>query len=165
LFVSDSGTIDFENSVSDHRGTFVYLKSKIEKNSAYKRNVWLYKSGDFDKLNRLIESTDWDSKILDAVDIDQATENFTSTFVSHVRECVPKKSIIIRPQDKPWFDSGLRKAIKLRNRLRNKSLKSKNSFDLEKFRKARNKVNNMKKTCYAKLLQQPRNTTFRCLYK
>jgi hypothetical protein len=41
LTVFDSGTIDFENNVSDHRGTFVYLKSKIEKNNAYKRNVWL----------------------------------------------------------------------------------------------------------------------------
>jgi hypothetical protein len=65
--------------------------------------------------------------------------------MTYVRECMPEKFMIIRPQDKPWFDSGLRKAVKLRNRLRNKSLKSKNPFDVEKFRKARNKVNNMKK--------------------
>jgi hypothetical protein len=48
LSVFDSGTIYFENNVSDHRGTFVYLRSKIENNNAYKRNVSLYKSGDFD---------------------------------------------------------------------------------------------------------------------
>jgi hypothetical protein len=119
-----------ENNVSDHKGTFVYIKSKIEQNNAYKRNIWSYKNADFDKLATLIKDTDWDSKILDAVDINQATENFTSTFLKHVRACVPEKSVTIRPKDKPWFDSGLRKAKRLRNRLRNKALKSKNPFNL-----------------------------------
>jgi hypothetical protein len=54
-------------------------------------------NADFDKLTTLIKDTDWDSKFLDAVDINQATENFTSTFLNHVRACVPKKSVTIRP--------------------------------------------------------------------
>jgi hypothetical protein len=53
-------------------GEAVYLKSKIEENNAYKRNARLYNSCDFDKLDTLNETTNWDSKILDEVDIDQA---------------------------------------------------------------------------------------------
>ena len=67
LSVFDSGTIMFENNVSDHKGTFVYIKSKIEQNNAYIRSIWSYKNADFDKLASLIKHTDWDSKILGAV--------------------------------------------------------------------------------------------------
>ena len=51
----------------------------------------------------------------------------------------------IRPKDKLWFDSTLRKTIKNRDRLRNIALKYKRESDWSKYRKIRNQVNNMKK--------------------
>ena len=32
-------------------------------------------------------------------------------WLSLVRECIPEKMVTIRPKDKPWFDSTLRKTI------------------------------------------------------
>ena len=56
-----------------------------------------------------------------------------------------KKTIIIRPKDKPWFDSALRKEIRIRNRLRKIALKSNKAEDIKKFKISRKKIDNMKK--------------------
>lgn len=116
-------------------------------NRSYKRNVWRYKDADFDKLNKLINDCDWRNIISNAENVNNATELFTSQYLKLVRECIPEKSVTIRPKDKPWSDSTLRKTIRIRNRLRNKALKTKNESDWINYRKHRNKVNNMKKTC------------------
>ena len=58
-----------------------------------------------------------------------------------VRECIPEKTVTIRPKDKPWFDSTLRKTIRKRYRLSQYCSKS----DSSKYRNIRNQVNNMKK--------------------
>lgn len=45
--------------------------------------------------------------------------------MSIIRKYLPeKKTVIIRPNDKPWMDSLLRKTIRIRNRLRKKAQKS-----------------------------------------
>lgn len=90
-------------------------------------------------------NTDWGSVICDAKDIDTATLNFSSKLLTLIRECIPEKTVTIRPKDKPWFDSLLRRTIRKRDRLRNLALKYKRETDWIKFRKTRNQVNNMKK--------------------
>ena len=56
-----------------------------------------------------------------------------------------EKNITVRPRDKPWFDSVLRKPIRIRDRLRNKALKTRNESDWSAYKKIRNSINNMKK--------------------
>ena len=65
--------------------------------------------------------------------------------MSIIHKCLPEKTVTIRPNDKPWMDSLLRKTIRIRNRLRKKAQKSCKDSDWYLFRKFRNKVNNMKK--------------------
>ena len=48
-------------------------------------------------------------------------------------------------KDKPWFSNEIRKEIRIRDRLRKKLLKSQNENNIIKYKKQRNKVNNMKK--------------------
>ena len=63
--------------------------------------------------------------------------------------CIPSQKIIIREDDKIWFDSNLRTAIRLRDRLRRFYLKNKTEHNHHaKFLNQRKKVNNMK--IYAK---------------
>ena len=38
----DSGAIDIESSVSDHKGTYISLKTSANYNNAYNRQVWMY---------------------------------------------------------------------------------------------------------------------------
>jgi hypothetical protein len=98
--------------------------SNINYIRAYTRKVWAYKNADLVKLNSLIENCDWANIINGAETVDIATENFTSKFLSCVRQCIPEKNVTIRPRDKPWYDSMIRKTIRLRDRLSNKALKS-----------------------------------------
>ena len=102
---------------------------------AYKRKIWDYKNADFDKLNLLIAESNWSFLISEANNVSEAAENFTAHFLSCVRECVPEKNITIRPNDKPWFDSVLRKTIRIRDRLRNIAIKSKKRQRLDKIQK------------------------------
>jgi hypothetical protein len=103
------GTIEIDSIVSDHKVTYISLIWSVNCKRAYQRKIWDYKNADFDRLNLMIhESTcNWSSIIGDAINVTEATENFTSHFLSCVRECVSEKCITIRPKDKPWFDSVL----------------------------------------------------------
>jgi hypothetical protein len=114
-------------------------------NQAYQRKVWQYKDADLDKLNLLIESFDWGELFENTSSVESAAELFSTQYLTLVRECIPEKTITIRPKDKPWFDSILRKYIRIRNRLRKKALLSNVDTDWSKYRKVRNKVNNLKK--------------------
>jgi predicted lipase len=79
--------------LSDHKGTFIYLKSGAIKNQSYEQKVWAYQNADtcIDKLNSLINDTNWNTLINNTIDIDQAEENFTSTLLKHVKQCIPEK--------------------------------------------------------------------------
>ena len=76
--------------------------------------------------------------------MDSACAEFMLIFKLFVSECVPSRVVLIRPKDKPWFDSELRKEMRLRDRLRNKA-KVLNTFDsIDKYKKQRNRFNNLK---------------------
>lgn len=140
-----SGVINTDNTLSDHKATYIFLKTGIIKSKCYIRKVWDYKNADITRLNTIIENTDWDSIISNAFSTEKATELFTDKYLELVRECIPEKSVTIRPKDKPWFDSDLRITLRKKNRLRHKALKSNSPLDWNKFKHIRNKFNNMKK--------------------
>ena len=60
-------------------------------------------------------------------------------------ESIPSKIITVRPNDKPWFDSELRRFIKYRDRQRKTALHKCTPSSWEKYKRLRNKVNNLKK--------------------
>ena len=146
--VLDSGTITVEPFISDHKATYVSIKSSVSFTNSYYREVWNYKHADFEKLNNLISQYCWDSVINDSTSVDQASLNFTNSYIDLCKTCIPCKRVLIRPSDKPWFSSELRYNIRLRDRLRQKALKTNLVNDKLIFKKQRNRVNNMKK--YAK---------------
>ena len=73
---------------------------------------------------------------------------FKSTFLIFCKTCIPLKTVLIRANEKPWFNSDLRYNIRIRDRLRKKYLKTNNYSVKLLFKRQRNKVNNMK--IYAK---------------
>ena len=55
------------------------------------------------------------------------------------------KTFTVRYNDKPWFTSEIPKEIRIRNRLRKVMLKNHRNSDSCKYKKQRNRVNNLKK--------------------
>ena len=149
LTFSNSFVIDIDRQISDHNACVSYIYVTLNLNACYKRDVWLYKKGDYAKFNNLIADFDWESVFSNCHSIDEACDIFTAEYISMAKTCIPTRTVTIRPSDKPWMTSELRKEIKLRDKLHNKYKKNKCSTNSEIFKRQRNKVNNMKK--YARL--------------
>ena len=69
-----------------------------------------------------------------------------------VNQCIPHKDVKIRPNDKPWYDSEIRKYSRKRDRQKSKAVKSALQSDWTKYKTLRNKVNKFKKTCKRDIL-------------
>ena len=162
IAVSDSvgvlevGTLDVCNTISDHLATYIHSTFTYSLGSSYTRTVWSYKSGDYDKLNDLIRTKNWD--FLTEEDIDTACAKFISTLIHFIKQCVPNKEVIIRPNDKPWYDSTIRSHTRKRDRAKKKALKSGSLTDWKSFKRLRNKVNNLKKHAKERFYNNIENT-------
>ena len=143
--VLDAGTISVDNSISDHKATFVSVKTETPLLKSYTREIWNYKNANFEELNEKIRQHDWDHLIRNTISVDEACANFTEAFIQLCESSIPRKKVIIRPSDRPWFNSELRHNIRLRDRLRRKALKTNNNQDKIRYKTQRNRVNNIKK--------------------
>lgn len=141
--VMDKGVIDIPNSISDHRAPFITLPFEYPLSSTYKRTVWLYNKGNYQALQAQIDEYDWN--FINDAPINEAPKIFEETFLKIVNECIPSKEVTIRTDDKPWYDSEIRKTSRQRDRLKKKAIKSKNPAHWQAYKSIRNKVNNLKK--------------------
>ena len=111
----DAGTIGVPNNISDHKATYINLPFHYNTDSAYNRLVWLYKKANFALLKENISNYDWNC--LREGTLDEACGKFNNFFLTFVRSCIPAKNVLIRPDDKPWYDSEIRKMSRKRDRL------------------------------------------------
>ena len=140
--VLEAGTTDVYNSISDLSATYINASFTYSLGNTYTRTVWFYKRGDSDKLNDLIGTNNWD--FLTEGDLDTACTNFTSSLMKFIKQCVPYKEVIIRPNDRHWYDSSIRSYTRKRDRVKRKASKTRRHEDWSSFKRLRNKVNNLK---------------------
>ncbi len=147
IIVHDSGIINTPSDISDHLGTYIHLKFDSQSYTVYKRKVWYYNRADFNRLNELILTTDW-SFISNDIPIDTACEQFHSKLLELLHTCIPNNLVTVRTNDKPWYNSDIRRTSRQRDRQKKIAIHSKTPYDWNKYKHLRNTVNNMKK--YAK---------------
>ena len=99
----DSGTIDVPDNISDHKTTYIRVPMTYQRNLTYTRLVWLYKRANFALLRQKIVDFDWNCLLQGS--LEEASELFTSTFLNFVKQCIPSKTVTIREDDTPWYDS------------------------------------------------------------
>ena len=124
-------SLDVCNTISDHLTTNIHSAFTycLQVGFSYTRTVWSYKSGDFD--NELIRTKNWD--FLTEEDIDTACANFIQ--MHFIKHCVPNKEVIIRPNDKPWYDSIIRSYTRKCDRVKRKAIKSASLADWKSFKR------------------------------
>ena len=130
---SYAGTLD--PICSDHCPVYVHIKNFNHRLHAYKRTVWKYDSGDYHLLRHTIQNSDWNMMNLD---IDAQVFKITENISCAAAIAIPSKEVTIRPTDKPWFHSGIRYQIRLRNRLHRNAKSSNSDAAWAKFRSKRN---------------------------
>ena len=89
--VFDSSTITVDNSISDHKATYVSIKTKTSLDESYVREVLNYKNANFDELNEKIRNFNWNDVIIDTFSADEACNNFTEVYVNLCKSCIPRK--------------------------------------------------------------------------
>lgn len=139
----DSGTFDIPSSISDHKATYIKIPFHYQCQMPYERLVWMYKYANINLLKEKITTFDWDS-LLNGT-LDDACNTFTNTFLDIAKSCIPSKFITVRSDDKPWYDNEIRRFSRKRDRLKSKSVQSRNPNDWLRYKQMRNKVNNLKK--------------------
>ena len=141
LIVMNSEVISIDNSVSDHHATAAHIKVPTVISKPMQRHVWLYKRADFQRLNNLINTENWN--FITMMSIEDATTLFTVKLLELMKLCIPFKLVTVRPNDKPWYDSMIRTFSRKRDRLKATAIKHPSENNWAKFKHARNRVNNM----------------------
>ena len=102
------------------------------------------KGADFNALNTTIRNFDWSCLLHGSVH--EASYLFNDIFLEMVETCIPSKKVTVRPDDKPWYNSEIRRTSRKRDRLKSMAIKTGKISDWNSYKKLRNKVNNRKKT-------------------
>ena len=142
---SDAGVIDTPNHISDHKATFLIITLHYE---IHTRPVWIYKRANFESLKQQIRNF---ACCLNEGSLDEACVEFTNIFLGMVKSCIPSKTVVVRPDDKPWYDHEIRRFSMKRDRLKKKLIKSDSNYLKEQYKKLRNKVNNLKRNTPKKI--------------
>ena len=105
--------------------------------------MWLYKKANFRSFEREISNYDW--SVLHEESLDESCSKFSDIFLHMVKLCIPSNLVVVRPNDKLWYDSEKRHFTTKRDKLKRKLINSTSLHLREQYRKLRNKVNNIKK--------------------
>ena len=55
--------------------------------------------------------------------VNEASTLFNNIFIEFVKVCIPRKTILVREDDKPCYDSEIRRNTRKRDRLKQKAVK------------------------------------------
>ena len=128
------------SDISDHDASIIFIECPKFQTRSFQREVWLYERTDNEKIASKLDTVDWNALLSDSQDVDEMCNTFTETFLRVTRECIPTKIVTIRNSDRPWFNSELRKRDRIRKTVKKYSKQS----DIDKYKKQRNRVNNLK---------------------
>ena len=138
--VTDSGVLPAFSKI-DHFPVYVSINSIAPEIKIKTREVWDYDKLDPDKLTRHLLDVDWN--FITEEDIHIAAEKFTSTIMTAAAEAIPKKTIHIRPTNKPWITAELKRNIRRRDRLFRRAKQTQTATDWNSWRKQRNFVTDL----------------------
>ena len=116
-------------------GVFKYTKASRK---SFTRRIWSFDRGDYDLLRNKVADTDWDS-FYDP-DVNIHASNITTHLNALTAECIPNKTVRIRPSDPPWITTAIRKLIRKRKRAYRRAKQIDTPRLWSNFKKKRNKV-------------------------
>jgi hypothetical protein len=122
----------------DH--SFVYARINVfpEKQKCYKRRIWDFSKIDYTVLHTNLLNINYEDICMNTDNIDDLYCKWYETFREALEFSIPNRIVTIRPRDKPWMSSDIRKAIRKRNRLLKYFCRHKSPRAWENYRVQRN---------------------------
>jgi hypothetical protein len=123
----------------------IALKAKFTQNAyfhhkVFYRNVWDYKSGNYNELNRDLSYAPWNLTLPTVDTLDEEVEYFTNLFLDTAKFHIPNYTIKVKPRDKPYITHKCRTDDKVRNRWHKKYQRTKDIRDYLIFKEKRHKA-------------------------
>ena len=137
LFVEAHTTPKISNC--DHSPIVGLLNINTPRLSTYKRKIWNFREGNYEKLNNLLTNAPWEAAIVQE-NPNESCNIFMDILEKIIEECIPSQIVTIRPKDKPWMTSEIRKLIRKRNRLHKIYKRTKTPQTERKYKDMRNCV-------------------------
>ena len=138
LILSGVGDPFLNQQMRYHCPIFGILKFSKPKSKSFSRHIWDYNNGDYNLLREKASQMDWES--LKDDNIDNYVENLKNAIIAITTECVPNRSIKVKPSDPPWLTSALKRHIRKRKRAYKKALRSNLDRHWNKFKTLRNEA-------------------------
>ena len=130
--------IHFFNKIRYHCPIYVIVKFSKPRNTSFERHIWYYDKGDYNALRNKARQTDWDS--LHDNDINTYANNISNHIVDIAAECIPNKTVRIKPSEPPWITTYIKRYIRKRKRSYKKAKRTNSHQDWQKFKTLRNKT-------------------------
>ena len=124
--------------LNDHCTITMTLRFRLHRGTTFKRLMWDYSKADFPGLRDYISNIDWSEILGEKDDIDLAATRWSDTILTAAKRYIPNREVIVRSNDKPWYNSNLRR---LKRRVGRCHGRAKHYMDDESwaiFRRARN---------------------------
>ena len=100
--------VDTPLLTNGHCTVSISLRFNISKVQPIERLIWQYKHANFEGLNYALQNANWEI-CFEQPDVDFACSKWNETFLNLAREYIPNKVIKTRTDDKPWYNSELRR--------------------------------------------------------
>ena len=137
-----SGVIDtfIPNQIRYHCPTVVIMKFIRPQNKTFKRKVWNFKLGNFERYREILADYNLEEKGNLSTDIDENINHITEAIMSAAEQAIPNKVATIRPAEHPWITCHIRNLIRKRKRTCKKFKRTSNANLWEKYKIIRNKI-------------------------
>ncbi len=69
--------------------------------------MWDYSRADLNGLREYLSNIDWSETLGDGDDIERAASRWSDIILTSAKRYIPTRMVIIRPNDKSWYNSEL----------------------------------------------------------
>ncbi len=101
----------------DHSFVYARINIFLEKPKCYTRHIWDFSKIDYTILHTNLLNINFEEICMITDNIDDLYCKWYEKFCEALEISIPNRTVTIRPRDKPWINSDIRKAIRKRNRL------------------------------------------------
>ena len=121
----------------DHAPITALLNIPHKRGNCFTRQVWDFKNGNFVKFRELLAAAPWGNVSLQP-SVNESALVWSDMFMKIAESCIPHNIVTIRPNDKPWMTSEIRRLIRKRQKLFKR--RNNSAVDRDNYNRMRNNI-------------------------
>jgi len=133
---------------SDHCTIAIYCRNEVIKEKPYKRTMWQFNDESFEHFRNAVQAFRWEDQFANSKDdLDICCQEWNDTVLEIAKSIIPHKNVLVRPNDKPWYNNQLRKLKRKMDRSFAKCKLTKLPSDYAMFKRLRSEYQNEIERC------------------